>query len=126
MNIWVRIDDTLITPKLSGTILGGITRDSILQLAKDMGITVEERAISISELREAHQSGRLKEVFGTGTAVSVIFIGSITQGDYKMQLSKQEDSYAQKLKKTIIGIQHGNLEDKYGWVAEVESVFSRQ
>lgn len=126
MNIWVRIDDTLITPKLSDTILGGITRDSILQLAKDMGITVEERAISISELREAHQSGRLKEVFGTGTAVSVIFIGSITQGDYKMQLSKQEDSYAQKLKKTIIGIQHGNLEDKYGWVAEVESVFSRQ
>ncbi len=127
MNIWIRIDDKLITPNLSDTILGGITRDSILQIAVDMGIEVQERQISIKELKEAHKNGGLKEAFGTGTAVSVIFIGSITQGDFKMQLPKQENSYAKKLKETIVGIQHGNIEDKHGWTKVVEgSVTSSQ
>jgi branched-chain amino acid aminotransferase len=121
MNVWIRIDDTLITPKLSDTILGGITRDSVVQLAKDMGIEVQERAISVQELEEANQNGRLKEAFGTGTAVSVIFIGSITLDSNKMQLPKQEDSYAKKLKKALIDLQHGRLEDKYEWTTEVAS-----
>jgi len=121
MNIWIRIDDKLITPKLSETILGGITRDSVVKLAKDMGIEVEERPISISELRQAHQNGRLKEVFGTGTAVSIIFIGSITQGETKMILPKMEDGYAKKLKANLREIQHGNIVDKYGWTTEVVS-----
>ena len=121
MNIWIRIDDKLITPKLSETILGGITRDSVVKLAKDMGIEVQERPISISELRQAHQNGRLKEVFGTGTAVSIIFIGSITQGETKMILPKMEDGYAKKLKANLREIQHGNIVDKYGWTTEVVS-----
>jgi branched-chain amino acid aminotransferase len=121
MNIWIRIDDKLITPKLSDTILGGITRDSVVKLAKDMGIEVQERPISISELRQAHQNGRLKEVFGTGTAVSIIFIGSITQGETKMILPKMEDGYAKKLKANLREIQHGNIVDKYGWTTEVVS-----
>jgi branched-chain amino acid aminotransferase len=121
MNIWIRIDDKLITPKLSDTILGGITRDSVVKLAKDMGIEVQERPISISELRQAHQNGRLKEVFGTGTAVSIIFIGSITQGEIKMILPKMEDGYAKKLKANLREIQHGNIVDKYGWTTEVVS-----
>ena len=121
MNIWIRIDDKLITPKLSDTILGGITRDSVVKLAKDMGIEVQERPISISELKQAHQNGRLKEVFGTGTAVSIIFIGSITQGETKMILPKMEDGYAKKLKANLREIQHGNIVDKYGWTTEVVS-----
>jgi len=121
MNIWIRIDDKLITPKLSDTILGGITRDSVVKLAKDMGIEVEERAISISELKEAHQNGRLKEAFGTGTAVSVIFIGSITLDENKMQLPKMENSYAKKLKANLTAIQHGKIADNHGWTTEVES-----
>ena len=121
MNIWLRIGEKLITPNLGETILGGITRDSVVQLAKDMDIEVQERVISVQELKAANQNGTLKEVFGTGTAVSVIFIGSITLGSHKMKLSKQEDSYAKKLKKALIDLQHGKLEDKYGWTTEVAS-----
>ena len=121
MNIWLRIGEKLITPNLGETILGGITRDSVVQLAKDMGIEVQERAISVQELKEANQNGTLKEAFGTGTAVSVILIGSITLGSNKMQLPKQEDSYAKKLKRNLIDLQHGRLEDKYGWTTEVVS-----
>ena len=121
MNIWLRIGEKLITPNLGETILGGITRDSIVQLAKDMGIEVQERAISIQELKEAYQNGRLKEAFGTGTAVSVIFIGSITLDENKMQLPKQVDSYARKLKANLTAIQHGKIADNHGWTTEVES-----
>ena len=121
MNIWLRIGEKLITPNLGETILGGITRDSVVQLAKDMGIEVQERAISVQELKEANQNGTLKEAFGTGTAVSVIFIGSITLDRNKMQLPQQEDSYAKKLKKELIDLQHGRLEDKYEWTTEVVS-----
>ena len=121
MNIWLRIGEKLITPNLGETILGGITRDSVVQLAKDMGIEVQERTISVQELKEANQKGTLKEAFGTGTAVSVIFIGSITLYSNKMQLPKQEDSYAKKLKRNLIDLQHGRLEDKYGWTTEVVS-----
>ena len=121
MNIWLRIGEKLITPNLGETILGGITRDSVVQLAKDMGIEVQERAISVQELKEANQNGTLKEAFGTGTAVSVIFIGSITLGSNKIQLPKQEDSFGNKLKRNLIDLQHGRLEDKYGWTTEVVS-----
>ena len=121
MNIWLRIGEKLITPDLGETILGGITRDSIVRLAKDMGIEVQQRPISISEMKEAYQDGRLIEAFGTGTAVSIIFIGSITLGSSKMQLPKKENSYAKKLKKALIDLQHGRLEDKYGWTTEVIS-----
>ena len=121
MNIWLRIGEKLITPNLGETILGGITRDSVVQLAKDIGIEVQERAISIQELEEANQNGTLKEAFGTGTAVSVIVIGSITLDSNKIQLPQQEDSYAKKLKKELIDLQHGRLEDKYEWTTEVVS-----
>jgi branched-chain amino acid aminotransferase len=126
MNIWIRIDDTLITPNLGDTILGGYTRDSIVQLAKDMGMKVEERAVSVSELHQAHQQGRLKEAFGTGTAVSILFIASITLGTNKMILSKQEDSFAKRLKDRLVAIQHGKYEDKHGWTTEVLSSLTPQ
>ena len=119
MNIWLRIGDKLITPDLGDTILGGITRNSVLQLAKDMDIDVEERPINIRELQESHQKGILNEAFGTGTAVSIININSITLDKTKMKLSRSNDSYGLLLKEQLLGIQHGRLEDKYGWTNEI-------
>lgn len=119
MNIWLRIGNKLITPDLGDTILGGITRNSILRLANDIGIDVEERPINIQELQKAYQEGILHEAFGTGTAVSIININSITLGRTKMKLSRCNDSYGLLLKEQLIGLQHGKLEDKYGWTTEV-------
>ena len=125
MNIWFRINDTLITPDLSDSILGGITRDSIITLAKDKGIKVEERRISIDEVVQAHRNGSLIEVFGTGTAVTVSPIDSITVGDVQLELSSQIDSFASLLKKSLQGIQNGSLEDKFGWTSKVNEVVSQ-
>ena len=119
MNIWLRIGNKLITPDLGDTILGGITRNSVLRLANDIGFDVEERPINIQELQEAYHEGILYEAFGTGTAVSIININSITLGGTKMKLSRCNDSYGLLLKEQLIGLQHGRLEDKYGWTTEV-------
>ena len=126
MNIWIRINDTLITPNLSDTILGGFTRDSLIRLASDNGIEVKERKISVDELVEAHSNGILKEVFGTGTAVTVAPINSITVGDQKIEIESQINSYASKLKKNLQGIQNGSIKDVYGWTSKVNSVMSSQ
>jgi len=115
MNIWFRMGDKLITPRLSDSILGGITRDTIITLAKDCGIKVDERRILISEVVESHKNGSLKEAFGTGTAVTVNPINSITFQEDKMIIPSQEDSFASMLKQQLQGIQKGKLEDKYNW-----------
>ena len=126
MNIWIRINDTLITPELSDSILGGFTRDSLITLARENGIKVEERKISIEEVLEAYNNRILKEVFGTGTAVTVAPINSITVGDKKIEIENQTDSYASRLKKILQGIQNGSIEDVYGWTSKVNSVVSSQ
>ena len=115
MNIWFRIDNKLITPSLSDSILSGITRDSIITLAKDNGIDVEERKIKVSEIVESFKRGKLKEAFGTGAAVTVNPINSITIHNECLNLNEQEDSYALKLKHLLQGIQKGRLEDVYKW-----------
>lgn len=122
MNIWVRIDDILITPELSDSILSGITRDSIITLAKDKGIVVQERKLSIDEVVASHRNGRLIEAFGTGTAVTVSPIDSITVGEERLELNHQDDSFALLLKKSLQGIQNGTLEDKFGWTSKVNEV----
>ena len=119
MNIWFRIGNTLITPALSDSILGGITRDSVITLAKDSGIEVEERRILISEIVEAYKNGSLKEAFGTGTAVTVNPIHSITFEEEKMILISQEDSFALKLKQQLQAIQKGSAVDTYAWTSKV-------
>ncbi len=119
MNIWFRIGDKLLTPMLSDSILGGITRDSIITLAKDSGIVVEERKITISEIVEAYHSGALKEAFGTGTAVTVNTIQSISYRDDKMVLNEQEDSFAVILKQKLQDIQKGKASDNYAWTSKV-------
>ena len=119
MNIWFRIGDVLVTPALSDSILGGITRDSIITLSKDNGIKVEERRILITEVIEAFNSGILNEVFGTGTAVAVNPINSITFRDNRMVIKEQADSFALKLKHQLQAIQKGSIVDPYNWTSQV-------
>ncbi|MAR39326.1 MAG: branched chain amino acid aminotransferase [Flavobacteriales bacterium] len=115
MNIWFRIGDKLITPSLSDSILGGITRDSVITLAKDNGIVVEERRILVSEIIQSYNNGNLKESFGTGTAVAVTPINSITFKEERITIPSQKDSFAIMLKKQLQGIQKGKIDDKYNW-----------
>jgi len=119
MNIWFRIGDKLITPELSDTILGGVTRDSIITLANDRGINVEIKKILVSDVLKAYDSGELKEAFGTGTAVAVSPIRSITFRKQKMILPTIEESFSLILKKELQGIQKGDINDIYGWTTKV-------
>ena len=119
MNVWFRIGDKLITPELSDSILGGITRDSVLELAKHNGIEVEERRVLVAEIVEAYKLGNLIEAFGTGTAVTVNPINSITFRDDKMTITTVEDSFALKLKQQLQGIQKGKMEDIFSWNSKV-------
>jgi branched-chain amino acid aminotransferase len=115
MNIFVRIDDTLITSPTSDRILDGITRKSIIQLAKDLKINVEERKISVSEVVVAAQSGSLKEMFGTGTAAVISPISGFGYQEKDYELPELDNPFAALLKKTITDIQTNKSEDTYGW-----------
>ena len=119
MNIWFRINNKLITPELSDTILDGITRDSILNLAQFEGLTVEERVISVDEILRSYQDGALKESFGTGTAVTIASVESIRFRDKTLKLSFNSDSIALRLKKKLQDIQYGRSKDVYGWTSKI-------
>ena len=115
MNLFFRIGDTLVTAPTSDSILDGVTRKSILELANHLGIKTEVRALKVSDLIEAKKSGELLEIFGSGTAVVVQpIIGFGYKGtDFDTPLPK--DSYAQKLKDALVDIQYNNAEDPFGW-----------
>ena len=115
MNIFMRIGDTLITAPTSDRILDGITRKSLIEIAKDEGISVEVRKISISELVEASENGSLKEMFGAGTAAVISPISGFGFQDKDYDLPELENSYAARLKKRITDIQYNRAEDKFGW-----------
>ena len=121
MNIMFRIEDKLITPALSESILGGITRDSIITLAKQKGIEVEERKISVSEIIEFYNNGKLREAFGVGTAVTIDkLILEFSNKDTVIKVKElNADSYASILKKELLGIQYGRIEDINGWTMKV-------
>lgn len=122
MNIWFRIGNQLITPELSDSILAGITRDSIIHLARVSGIEVSERKILVAEILEAEKNGELKEIFGTGTAVTIIPIRSITYHDKKMVLPIVKDSFSAQLRASLQNIQRGKIDDKYGWTSKIKSI----
>lgn len=119
MNIFVRINNTLLTAPVSDRILDGITRKSIIQIAKDEGISVEERKISVKELVEAAKNGSLKEMFGAGTAAVVSPISTFGYRDTDYDLPELENTYASKLKKRITDIQTNKSEDSFGWRVKV-------
>ena len=115
MNIFIRINDTLITGPTSDRILDGITRKSILDIAKDEGITTEVRKINVTEVVAAAKSGALKEMFGAGTAAVVSPISGFGYKGLDYDLPELENSYAMRLKKRITDIQYNRAEDKFGW-----------
>ncbi|PTM10789.1 MAG: branched chain amino acid aminotransferase [Bacteroidetes bacterium] len=119
MNIFVRINDTLLTAPTSDRILDGITRKSIIDIAKDEGIPVEVRKISVAELVEASKNGSLKEMFGAGTAAVISPISTFGFRDVDYDLPELENTYASKLKKRITDIQTNKAEDKFGWRVKV-------
>jgi branched-chain amino acid aminotransferase len=121
MNIFFVIGDKLITPKLGGTVLPGITRRSVIAVAKEWGVDVEERRISIDELFDAHKSGELKEVFGAGTAAVIAPVGLIHHKGNTITLNQDEiGPFAKKVFDTVTGIQYGKLEDTFGWTHPVK------
>ncbi|NAY90323.1 branched-chain amino acid aminotransferase [Muricauda sp. JGD-17] len=115
MNVFVRINDTLITAPTNDRILDGITRKSILDIAKDEGIDTEVRKVSVKEVVDAAKNGSLKEMFGAGTAAVVSPIAAFGYKDVDYELPELGDSYASKLKKRITDIQYNRAEDKFGW-----------
>ncbi|MCH7524371.1 MAG: branched-chain amino acid aminotransferase, partial [Bacteroidetes bacterium] len=115
MNIFIRINDTLITAPTSDRILDGITRKSIIDIAKDEGINVEIRKITVKEVVEAANNGTLKEMFGAGTAAVLSPIATFGYKDQDYNLPELENSYASLLKKRITDIQTNKAEDKFGW-----------
>ncbi len=122
MNFFVLLGDTLVTPALSDSILPGVTRDSVIQLARDMGMKVEERAISMNELRAAHQRKTLKEAFGTGTAAVISPVGELAAMGEKLVINGGEPGpTAQRFYEEISGIQRGTKPDRHGWMVEVPS-----
>lgn len=121
MNIFFKIAGRLITPPLSGSILGGVTRDSVIQIAKEWGVPVDERRISIDEVFEAHEKGILDEAFGTGTAAVISPVGLIEHEGKRITLDEEKiGPFAQRLYNEVTGIQYGEKEDTHGWIHTVE------
>lgn len=124
MNILFKIDGKIVTPELDGTILDGITRRTVLQIARDWGYPVEERKISVDELVEAYKSGKLEEVFGSGTAAVISPVGELicgTENPVHMVLNEGKiGPFAQKMYDYIDKLHTGETEDKYGFVEPVE------
>ena len=117
MNMMFVIDGTIVTAPLDGTILPGVTRDSILTLAKDAGWKTEERKISIDEVYQAAREGRLDEAFGTGTAAVVSPVGRLCyKGEEIVIHNGKIGPKAAYLYDRLLNIQLGNYEDKFGWV----------
>ncbi|UCE51560.1 MAG: branched-chain amino acid aminotransferase [Desulfobacterales bacterium] len=119
-NIFFVIDKKLVTPPLTGTILPGVTRKSVLEMAGDLGILAEERLISIEKLVEGIESGMVTEAFGAGTAAVISPIGKIGYKDEEYVINNNATGYwTKRFYDTLTGIQYGELEDKYGWVYKV-------
>jgi branched-chain amino acid aminotransferase len=122
MNIMVKIGDEVITPPLTGTILAGVTRDSILTLLRDWGIKASERPISIEEIFAAGRAGTLAEMWGTGTAAVVSPVGELGYKDQKITINGGKTGpLTQRLYDAIVGIQYGTAPDKHGWTTPVQA-----
>ncbi|MGI9532279.1 branched-chain amino acid aminotransferase [Lutimonas sp.] len=120
MNIFIRINDTLITAPTSDRILDGITRKSIIEIAEDQGIAVEVRSISVHEIVAASEDGSLKEMFGAGTAAVISPIAGFGYKEKEFMLPELDNTFASTLKQQITDIQYNRADDKFGWRYEVK------
>lgn len=122
MNVMFVIDGKLVTPAVSSTILKGITRDSLLQLAKSLSIEVEERKVSVEEVISGIANGKVTEIFGAGTAVVVSPFSAIGyNGDDYTLPAITEESVSSKLKNALNNVRTGKVEDTFGWVWKVNA-----
>ncbi len=123
MNVFFRIDDEVVTPPLEeGTILAGITRDSVIKLLKDWGVPVKQRRIAINEIADAYSRGTLQEAFGTGTAAVISPIGELLWDGITMEINDgQTGELTGKIYDELTGIQTGKIEDRFGWTEEISA-----
>ncbi len=120
MNVFFVIDGEVITPMLEGSILPGVTRDSVITLLRDFGYKVTERRVDVDELFEAHKAGKLDEVFGTGTAAVISPVGLLDRDGEKIVINNGEiGKISQMLYDTLTGIQWGRIPDTRGWIVKV-------
>lgn len=116
MNVFFKVAGEVITPELNGSILPGVTRDSVIMMLKHWGIPVTERKISVEELFEAHQQGKLEEAFGTGTAAVISPIGAMKWEEQSIEINGgNTGEISGRLYDTITGIQQGKLADPLNW-----------
>lgn len=121
MNIFFKINGTVITPMLNGSILPGVTRNTCVALCKEWGYPVEERRISVQELEQAAQDGTLEEVWGTGTAAVISPVGHLRYGNNVFQIKDGSiGELSQRLYDNVTGIQLGKIPDTHGWTVEVK------
>lgn len=120
MNLIVRIGDEFITPPLGGSILSGVTRDSIITLLRGWGMAVSERPVSVDEMLAAHRNGALREVFGCGTAAVITPVGELGwRGERLVINGGQAGETARRLYEAVTDIQYGRAPDPHGWMSEV-------
>lgn len=120
-NIFFKINGEVITPPLTGSILPGVTRDSVIQLLKHWEVPMIERKISIEEVKLAYEKGILEEVFGTGTAAVISPVGELNYQGEKMVINEgKTGEMAKKLYDTLTGIQLGTEEDLFNWIIQVK------
>lgn len=120
MNVFFIIGNKAITPGLElGTILAGVTRDSVMTILKEMGLTVEERRLNIDEIIEAHKAGQLKEVFGTGTAATISSIKELRYKDYVMEFDVTSWKTAPEVKKRMNDVRYGKTADTHNWMVKI-------
>jgi branched-chain amino acid aminotransferase len=120
MNVFFVFGNTVVTPSLEeGTILEGVTRDSAITVIKDLGLNLEERRINIHELLSGYKSGKLTEMFGTGTAATVSMIKELRYKDHVLSFDTSTWKTAPAIKKILTEIREGKREDKNGWMVEV-------
>ncbi|MEN1967492.1 branched-chain amino acid aminotransferase [Lentibacillus sp. N15] len=121
MNVFFKISGEVVTPALNGSILEGVTRNSVIQLLKHWDIPVVERKISMDELYEANKNGTLEEAFGAGTAAVISPIGQLSWQDEDFIINQgKTGDIAKKLYDSLTGIQYGREADPFDWIVEVE------
>jgi branched-chain amino acid aminotransferase len=120
MNLYfVHADGSIVTPELTGTILEGVTRSSILDLGADRGHKVEERRVSIDEWREGVASGEITEVFACGTAAVITPLGRLTWNGGELAIGESAGPVTMSLRQTLLDLQYGRAEDTRGWLHRI-------
>ncbi len=122
MNVFFKINGEIVTPKLNDSILDGVTRNSVIQVLKDWGLTVKEQQVEIEEIFRAHRDGILEEVFGTGTAAVISPVGQLEWNDENITIHHNKTGpLAQKLYNYLTDLHVGKEEDRFGWIVEIDN-----